>query len=167
MKTSKLASLCVLCALTLTFAIQLWHKTEARSLAQPLPAPTPVPVCVTPPPNMVAWFPGEGNADDIQSGNNGALRNGATFASGMVGQGFSLDGADDYVEIPDSASLKITGAITIDAWVEPDVVTGNYPGRGIVSKYDGVTGQASYILWITTTGEFVFGVYKKVGALPP
>src|SRR5437016_1077312 len=72
--------------------------------------------CVPPPPDMVAWYPGDGNADDIIGGNNGTLENGATFAPGMVDQAFSLDGLDDYVSINDSASLHLT-TFTIDAWV--------------------------------------------------
>src|SRR5213078_3452910 len=31
----------------------------------------PVPQCVAPPSGLVAWYPGEGNAFDIQGGNNG------------------------------------------------------------------------------------------------
>src|SRR5207244_7714188 len=48
--------------------------------------------CTPPPPNMVAWYQGEGNANDIQGGNNGTLQNGATFAAGGGGQAFSLEG---------------------------------------------------------------------------
>src|SRR6476646_9109089 len=33
--------------------------------------------CTPPPPNMVGWWPGDGNANDIQDGNNGILQNGA------------------------------------------------------------------------------------------
>ena len=53
--------------------------------------------CTPPPPNMVSWWPGEGNANDIQGSNNGTLVNGVTFAQGKVGQAFSFDGADRYV----------------------------------------------------------------------
>ena len=33
--------------------------------------------CTPPPPNMVSWWPGEGNANDIQGSNNGTLQDGA------------------------------------------------------------------------------------------
>src|SRR5206468_12218446 len=75
--------------------------------------------CTPPPPNMVAWYQGEGNANDIQGGNNGTLQNGATFAAGEVGQAFSLDGVDDQIFIGNPTSLRITGDLTIDAWVNP------------------------------------------------
>src|SRR5437762_2443851 len=63
------------------------------STLQPLP--------LSPPPsNLVAWFPGEGNAFDIQGGNNGTLSGGATYGAGKVGQGFLLNGSGAYVTVP-------------------------------------------------------------------
>jgi hypothetical protein len=75
------------------------------------------PSCVAPPSDMVSWWPGDGNAYDIQDGNNGTLINGTTFAAGKVGQGFSFDGVDDVMTIPASTNLGMTSAYTFDAWV--------------------------------------------------
>ena len=69
---------------------------------------------------LVAYWPGEGNANDIVGGNHGTLLNGATFAAGEIGQAFSFDGVDDFVAVSDSANLdNITGALTIDVWIKP------------------------------------------------
>lgn len=38
---------------------------------------------------------------------------------GVIGQAFSFDGVDDYVNIPDSVTLEFTSALTIEAWVKP------------------------------------------------
>lgn len=53
-------------------------------------------VCTPPPAGMAAWYPGDGNALDIQGPTfeNGTLQNGATFASGKVYQAFSLNGTN-------------------------------------------------------------------------
>src|SRR5437867_10003102 len=67
------------------------------------------PSCVAPPSGMVSWWPGDGNADDIQGGNNGTLQGGATFGTGEVGQGFSLNGTSAYVSVPDNANLYPSG----------------------------------------------------------
>lgn len=77
----------------------------------------PPQTCVTPPANMISWWPGEGNANDIQNGNHGTLSNGVMFTSGKVEQAFSLDGTDDFVNVPSSPSLDPITAITLDAWV--------------------------------------------------
>jgi uncharacterized repeat protein (TIGR01451 family) len=81
--------------------------------------------CTPPPLNMVAWYPGDGNADDIQGNNDGTLQNGATFAPGMVAQAFSLDGNNDTVTAPQTTSL--TSSFTLDAWINPDSLAGRNP----------------------------------------
>src|SRR5262249_27460734 len=73
--------------------------------------------------------------------NNGTLQGGAAFTTGEVGQAFSLNGTDAFVEIPDSPSLSITGAITLEAWINPNSVTGTHE---IISKYDSSISQESW-----------------------
>ncbi len=70
---------------------------------------------VTPPSGLVSWWPGDGHANDIVGGNHATLENGATFASGKVGQAFSLDGVDDFVNVPDNEQLNFgTDDLTVD-----------------------------------------------------
>src|SRR5207244_7417996 len=83
------------------------------------------------PSSMVAWYPTNGNTNDVIGGNNGTLQNGATFALGVVGQALSLDGVDDYVSINPSASLDAFASATIDSWIKMDTVAGRH---AIVSK---------------------------------
>jgi len=73
-------------------------------------------------PNMISWWPAEGNANDILGGNNGTLQNGATFALGEVGQAFSFDGVDDYLQIPDSSNLKGFANASFEMWVHPNAL---------------------------------------------
>src|SRR4051794_26774148 len=71
--------------------------------------------CVAPPANMVSWWPGDGNTNDIQGTNTGTLQGNATFASGKVSQAFSLNPSvsngtgTDFVTFGNPAPLKITG----------------------------------------------------------
>jgi hypothetical protein len=74
--------------------------------------------CTQPPSGLVSWWPGDGNANDIQDGNDGTLQNGAAFAPGKVGQAFSFDGVDDYVSITHNDNLNVTSH-TIEAWIRP------------------------------------------------
>lgn len=71
--------------------------------------------------NSVGWWPGDGDANDIAGGNNGTLVNGATFAPGIVGQGFSFDGVNDFVQVAQNAFDGLTD-LTVDAWVKFDVL---------------------------------------------
>jgi autotransporter-associated beta strand protein len=69
------------------------------------------------PPGLIAWWPGEGNANDLAGTNNGVLRGGTTATiPGKVGQAFGFDGTNGFIEIPDSPQLKPTN-LTIEAWV--------------------------------------------------
>ena len=50
-------------------------------------ADTP-PGCLTPPAGLVAWYAGEGDANDSINSNQGNLSGGLGFAPGEVGQAF-------------------------------------------------------------------------------
>lgn len=104
---------------------------------------------------MMSWWPAEGNAEDIQNRNDGILQNGTGFASGMVGQGFSLDGTDDFVDVSDSANLKPPLQITVDAWVKGSVLPSIH--YFIVAK-SGPGGESGYELGITPDGLVRFTV---------
>ena len=101
--------------------------------------------CVTPPPDMVGWWPGDGNPNDIQNGNNGTLQGGATFAPGEVAQAFSFNASTNSgVIVPSTSLLNPTEAITIDAWVKPS----SFPNTGpaVVRKDSNGAGTTQYSL---------------------
>ncbi|MHA1873110.1 MAG: LamG-like jellyroll fold domain-containing protein, partial [Candidatus Heimdallarchaeaceae archaeon] len=87
-------------------------------------------------------------------GNNGTLSNGnvgtpPTWTSNCrIGGCYNFDGtynSGHYIEVPDDPSLRISGNITLEAWVKIDNVDTNE--QGIISKpdynliYDGNSGQ--------------------------
>ena len=105
--------------------------------------PTP---CVPVPPGLVAWWPGEGDANDLAGTNNGALLGGATAsAAGKVAQAFSFDGTNSFVQFPDSPELNPTN-LTIEAWVLFNALDsagagGSLPGQQyIVFKQNSLDG---------------------------
>src|SRR4029077_17170410 len=81
--------------------------------------------CTTPPPNMVGWWPGDGNATDIAGPNNGKLINGAPFARVYVGKAFALNGAGPSVDVKSAKPLNVSGGdFTVDTWVYFNAVGG-------------------------------------------
>ena len=113
--------------------------------------------CTPAPSGLVSWWPGDGNAGDIVSDNDGAPQNGATADLGKVGQAFSLDGVDDFVRVSDSGSLGITGNLTVEAWVNPE--TDVISLQRLVSKFTatGASTDPGYRLQIQG-GGFLFEV---------
>jgi len=68
-----------------------------------------------------------------------------------VGQAFNLDGVDDHVFIGNPESLKITEAITIDAWINPqDLSEGQI--TEILSKIGQNVSLDSYALALVNSG---------------
>jgi len=57
--------------------------------------------------------------------NTGTLYNGSTWVSGdnaIFGSALKFDGVNDYVNVPYSSSLAITGAITVEFWAKTNSV---------------------------------------------
>lgn len=82
--------------------------------------------CAPPPSGLAGWWPAEGNADDVVSGNNGTLMNGAGFMSGEVGQAFNLIGANQFVLInPKNSGLDVGSGsgLTIEGWIYPTTLS--------------------------------------------
>jgi hypothetical protein len=121
-------------------------------------APTGGPSCLTPPSGIVSWWPGEGNAGDLIGGNPGALQNGAGFVAGEVGQAFNLNGSNQYVRIPNNASLSPSGSFSIESWVY--LTASNSPST-IFSKWGGTgayANQRSYIFGVAPGAAVSFGI---------
>jgi len=83
---------------------------------------------------VASWHLDEGSGTTAYdtSGNDydGALVNGPTWVDGKFGKALRFGGSD-YVEVPDDESLRITGDISIIAWVKP-VIDSDF--HAIVSK---------------------------------
>jgi hypothetical protein len=113
------------------------------------------------PSGQVAWLAGDGSAVDLSgNGNNGALSGGAGFAVGKVGQGFSFNGLNSAVTIPDSASLDLLNAGTLESWIYLD----NTNDALIYGKGRSDTNEASYTLGLYQ-GNLRFDLYKGDGSL--
>ena len=70
------------------------------------------------------WRMNEGSGtvlvDSSASGNNGTILGNPTWVAGQHGQAIRFDGTGDYATVPDNASLDISAAITMAAWVKPE-----------------------------------------------
>jgi hypothetical protein len=95
-------------------------------------------VCVPPPPGIVGWWPGDGNAEDIVDSNPGTPEHGVTFTAGQVGQTFHFAKPDDLVFVPDNANLSFGERqdFTIEAWINLQHLLPN-ADDWIVHKGDG------------------------------
>jgi hypothetical protein len=78
--------------------------------------------CLDEPEGLVAWWPADGDAEDLVGGNDAVLGSATTFEDGHVGQAFGLNGTTNAkATVPADAALDVgTGSgFTIELWVNP------------------------------------------------
>ncbi len=87
------------------------------------PPATSVPTNPLPPSILGYWKFDEGNGNIAHDAslyqNDGVLSNGTLWTTQSIsGYAIEFDGVDDYVNVLDSASLDLSNAFTIDAWIK-------------------------------------------------
>jgi hypothetical protein len=87
-------------------------------------------------------------AEDSAGLNDGEIRGATWIPDGRFDNALSFDGVDDYVQVPHSESLAITGSLTLEAWIYPRDIFSmaygplpNHQGEVIVRK------DGSYVLY--------------------
>jgi hypothetical protein len=80
--------------------------------------------------------------DVTGKGHTGTVREAAWTTSGRNGRALQFDGVNDWVTIADAADLRLTSAMTLEAWVNPTVVNG---WRTVIMKER--TGELAYALY--------------------
>jgi hypothetical protein len=72
-----------------------------------------------------------------------------TWTTGYLGSGISFDRTNDYITVPHSSTLALTGDLTFTAWVNPTDRTNHF---GIIGKTSSnIAAPYDYYL-STTTG---------------
>jgi len=85
--------------------------------------------CVAAPQGLVAWWPLDGDANDIRGSNTGALVGADAFVAGVVGQALTFDGVEQYVLVTASQQIDVGSGpgLTIELWIDPAQVTDQQP----------------------------------------
>jgi concanavalin A-like lectin/glucanase superfamily protein len=110
---------------------------------------------------MVSWWPGDGNANDIQGSNNSTLSGGVTFAPGEVDQAFTFNGTDGEVILPNSSSAPLLNfgpndSFTMDAWLKPSTSVLGTTRVAVSLTY--VCSPEALGLILLTDGSIDFGI---------
>lgn len=134
---------------------------------RPTTAPTSSPAPIVPGtafgancPDLVAFWPGEGNADDVIGGHDGEIMGGVAFEKGMVGQAFRFNATDAYIRVPSSKALTPAGSFTWMAWFRATSLGGAMFGTwGTNGEW---ANQRSYrIETVPTINTFRFAITDK------
>ena len=116
-------------------------------------------------PAPVARYPFEGNTNDASgNGNNATLQNGpATYTAGQFGQAITLNGGNQYLTVPFSAGLSLSGSYTVSTWVninsQPAVSANG--GPALFSTRNGGDGTFDLQYYQPSTG--VYALHADIG----
>jgi glucose/arabinose dehydrogenase len=91
-------------------------------------------------------------ADASGNGNTGTLAGATWTGSGKINGALSFNGTSSRVDVPNAASLQLTTAMTLEAWVNPTTITSKW--RDVIYK-----GKDNYFLEASSTNAG-----KPVGA---
>jgi len=100
---------------------------------------------------LLAYYTGDGTPNDALGNYNGTLVNGATYGTGKIGQGFSLDGVNDYIDMGNVLDFDGSTPFSFSFWVNPTVV-GN---RNLINKWTNL--NTGYIIYFYNN-KFEFGL---------
>ena len=115
------------------------------------------------PRGVVAWWPGDGTADDLTlDAHDGLPLNGVAFGAGPVGNAFVFDGIDDRVDVADAPELR-PSRFTLAAWVRVDVALAQ---SCVICKQFGNGTADSYSLWLAG-GVLRGGMFGFAEAIAP
>ncbi len=120
----------------------------AATLTLTTHAPPPGIHCAPLPNSIVAWWPAEGNPNDVVGTNRGALSGSVSYAPGMAGTGFTFPGTGSpSVKVQASPSLNVGAGsgLTIEGWIKPADFTHLRP---LVEWNDGDGGIGAH-LWVS------------------
>lgn len=113
-----------------THAIRAVARDAAGNTAASPPVSVTVSNTTTPPPGglVAAWSFNEGAGstltDGSGGGNTGTVVGPTWTAAGKYGGALTFDGTNDYVTVPDAASLDLGSSMTLEAWVRPTASSG-------------------------------------------
>jgi len=103
--------------------------------------------------NLMGLWTLDGNLNDSSGkGNNGTVIGGtASWIPGVIGQAMEFTNGQTYVDCGKNASLNLTDAVTVTAWIRMGFTAGD---RKIASNQDGTTGGYKMGLYTNNKVEF-------------
>ena len=107
---------------------------------------------------LIAWWPGEGNANDVIGANNGTPIGGVTFKPGIVGQAFALDGTNGFI----CTSTAITNPenFTLEFWLKTTTTQGGVL-MGFGDSRTGTSSNYDRHIYLDNSGKLHFGVFNS------
>jgi hypothetical protein len=107
--------------------------------------------------DLLAYYPFNGNANDLSGYNHHGTVNGATLTTdrfGNIDGAYEFDGINDFISIPQSPSLNIENELSISVWIKPTAFPTS--GNMMILGKSNYTSATNYLLRIKPNGFLQF-----------
>ena len=94
---------------------------------------------------LQAYYTADNTPNDALGTYNGTLTNGATYGTGIISNGFSLDGVNDYIDLGNNLDFDGSTPFSFSAWVYINTGTGI---KTIISKMSNVLPSTGYLFFV-------------------
>jgi len=104
---------------------------------------------------LQAYYTADNTPNDALGNYNGTLVNGATYGTGIINQGFILDGVNDYVDLGNVLDFDASTPFSFSFWVQNTTLT----DRAIMGKWSG--SNTGYLIFMIS-GKLRFSLSNNV-----
>jgi hypothetical protein len=106
---------------------------------------------------LQAYYTADNTPNDVTgNGYNGALVNGATYGAGIINNGFSLDGVNDYVNLGDNLDIGLD-SWTYNFWINMDTINRS---NSILTKTDSGNSWQRWWYRVNSSNKLEFHLQK-------
>jgi hypothetical protein len=96
---------------------------------------------------LLAYYTSDNTPNDALGNYNGTLVNGTTYGTGIINNGFSLDGVNDYVDMGDVLDFDGSTPFSFSCWAKP---TDKIGPQFILSKQGSSSPNKGYSIFFNT-----------------
>jgi len=105
---------------------------------------------------LLAYYTADNTPNDALGTYNGTLVNGATYGTGIINQGFSLDGVNDYINLGDNLDIGLD-SWTYNFWINMDTINRN---NSILTKTDSGNSWERWWYRVNSSNKLEFHLQK-------
>ena len=109
---------------------------------------------------LQAYYTADNTPNDALGTYNGTLTNGATYGTGIINQGFSFDGVNDYVNLGDNLDIRLD-SWTYNFWINMDTINRN---NSILTKSDTSSNWERWWYIVNTSNQLEFHLQNPLQA---
>lgn len=92
---------------------------------------------------LLAYYTADNTPNDALGTYNGTLVGGTTYGTGIINNGFSFDGVNDYISVGSRQIFNNTQSFTFSCWMNADQIR----NRMLITNADTLDGGANLSIW--------------------